>query len=71
MLKFLNSPAARIVTALLVIQAAVLYSAVRPEFTPASRPLEDMPVTLGNWQLVQTGVIEQEVLRMFSKPTIF
>lgn len=62
MLKFLNSPAARIVTALLVIQAAVLYSAVRPEFVPTSRPLEGMPTTLGSWQLVQTGVIEQEVL---------
>ena len=62
MLKFLNSPAARIVTVLLVIQAAVLYSAVRPEFIPDSRPLEGMPRTLGSWQLLQTGVIEQEVL---------
>jgi EpsI family protein len=62
LLKFLNSPAARIVTALLVIQAAVVYSAVRPEFVPSSRPLESMPSTLGSWQLVQTGVIEQEVL---------
>jgi EpsI family protein len=62
LLKFLNSPAARIVTALLVIQAAVVYSAVRPEFVPPSQPLEGMPSTLGNWHLVQTGVIEQEVL---------
>jgi len=62
LLKFLNSPAARIVTALLVIQAAVLYSAVRPEFIPPSQPLEGMPSTLGSWYLVQTGVIEQEVL---------
>jgi EpsI family protein len=62
LLKFLNSPAARIVTALLVVQAALLYSAVRPEFIPASRPLEGMPSTLGSWQLVQTGVIEQEIL---------
>jgi EpsI family protein len=62
LLKFLNSPPARIVTALLVIQAAVLYSAVRPEFVPPSRPLDGMPNTLGSWQLAQTGVIEQEVL---------
>jgi EpsI family protein len=60
--KFLNSPAARIVTALLVVQTAVLYSAIRPEFVPRSRPLADMPTTLGAWHLVQTGVIEQEVL---------
>ena len=62
MLKFLKSPAARIVTALLILQTAFLYSAVRPEFIPPSRPLEGMPTTLGTWKLVQTGVIEQEVL---------
>ena len=62
MLKFLNSTAARVVTVLLLVQAALLYSAVRPEFVPPSRPLEAMPSTLGSWQLVQTGVIEQEVL---------
>ena len=62
MLKFLNSRAARIVTALLVVQAALLYSAIRPEVVPPSRSLESMPTTLGSWQQVQTGVIEQEVL---------
>lgn len=62
MFKFLNSPAARIVTALLAVQTAVLYSAIRPEFVPPSRPLAEMPTTLGPWHLVQTGVIEQEVL---------
>lgn len=62
MLKFLNSRAARIVTVLLLVQAALLYSAIRPEFVPDSRPLETMPATLGSWQLAQTGVIEQEVL---------
>lgn len=62
MFKFLNSRAARIVTGVLVVQAAVLYSAVRPEIVPPSRPLDTMPTTLGTWQLVQTGVIEQDVL---------
>jgi len=62
MLKFLKSPAARLVTILLVIQAALLYSAVRPEFVPPSRPLSGMPSLLGSWKLAQTGVIEQEVL---------
>jgi EpsI family protein len=62
LLKFFYSKAARVVTALLVIQAAVLYSAVRPEVVPESRPLDGMPSTLGNWQLAQTGVIEQEIL---------
>jgi EpsI family protein len=62
LLKFLKSPGARVVTALLVLQTAFLYSAVRPEFIPPSRPLEEMPPTLGSWHLVQSGVIEQEVL---------
>lgn len=62
MLKFLNSRAARIVTALLLVQAALLYSAIRPEIVPPSRPLDSMPSSLGSWQLAQTGVIEQEVL---------
>jgi EpsI family protein len=62
LLKFLNSRAARIVTALLLVQAALLYSAIRPEIVPASRPLDEMPVALGSWNLAQTGVIEQEVL---------
>ena len=62
MLKFLNSRAARIVTVLLLVQAAVLYSAIRPEIVPPSRPLNEMPTTLGSWHQVQTGVIEQVVL---------
>ena len=60
--KFLNSRAARIVTGLLVVQAALLYSAIRPEVVPPSRPLEGLPTRLGSWQMVQEGVIEQEVL---------
>jgi EpsI family protein len=62
LLKLLNSTAARIVTILLLLQAAVLYSAIRPEVVPPSRPLDSVPTTLGAWQLAQTGVIEQEVL---------
>jgi EpsI family protein len=62
LLKFLNSTAARVVTALLVVQATLVYSAVRPEIVPPSRPLEGVPATLGSWKLVQTGVIEQEIL---------
>jgi EpsI family protein len=62
LLKFLNSRAARIVTVLLLVQAALLYSAIRPEVVPPSRPLDSMPTSLGSWHQVQTGVIEQEIL---------
>lgn len=60
LLKFLNSTPARVVTLLLVVQAAVLYSSIRPELVPASKPLSEFPQSLGPWQEAQEGVIDQE-----------
>jgi EpsI family protein len=62
MLRFLNSGPARLVTILLLAQAAVLYSSIRPEAVPPGRPLAEFPQTLGPWQLQQEGVVEPEVL---------
>jgi EpsI family protein len=62
MLKFLNSGPARIVTVLLIAQAALLYSSIRPEAVPPARPLADFPKVVGPWQLEQEGVVEPEVL---------
>jgi EpsI family protein len=65
-LNFLNSTPARLVTVLLLAQAALLYSSIRPEATPAGQPLAQFPRTVGPWQLEQEGVIdaeEQAVLR--------
>ena len=58
--EFLNSAPARLVTLLLLLQGALLYSTIRPEAVPAVRSLSDMPHTLGSWQLRQEGVIDQE-----------
>ena len=66
MLNFLNSTPARLVTVLLLAQAALLYSSIRPEATPSALPLSQFPKTIGSWQLEQEGVIdaeEQAVLR--------
>lgn len=66
MLRFLNSTPARLVTVLLLAQAALLYSSIRPEATPVGTPLSEFPRTIGPWQMVQEGVIdaeEQAVLR--------
>jgi EpsI family protein len=66
MLKFFNSGAVRLATILLVVQAAVLYSSIRPEAVPAARRLADFPRDLGGWRLQREGVVEpeiQEVLR--------
>lgn len=60
MLRFLNSTPARVVTVLLVAQAAVLYSSIRPEAVPPGRPLSDFPRTVGSWQMLQEGIVEPE-----------
>jgi EpsI family protein len=61
LLSFLKSTPARLVTVLLLLQAAVLYSSIRPEAVPPSRPLAEMPRTLGSWELLEEGVVEPEV----------
>jgi EpsI family protein len=62
LLKFLNSTPARVVTVFLLLQMVLLYSAIRPEIVPPSRPLSEVPADLGSWQLVGEGVVEKEIL---------
>jgi EpsI family protein len=57
---FLKSWQARIVTILLLAQAGVMYSSIRPEAVPPGRPLADFPKDVGPWQLRQEGVIDAE-----------
>jgi len=59
--KFLTSVPARVVTLLLIVHAVLLYSAIRPEVVPTSRPLAQVPKTLASWQLIDEGVVEPEV----------
>lgn len=47
-------------TLLIVLQGALIYSAVRPEAVPAGRPLSMLPATLGSWRLLQEGVIDDD-----------
>lgn len=66
MFKFLNSTPARLVTAFLLIQTAVLYSSIRKEYIPPSRPLAEVPRELGSWKMVSEGYVDpetQEVLK--------
>jgi EpsI family protein len=59
--KFLHSTAVRVGTLFLILQAALLYSSVRPETIPDSRPLADFPVTLDAWQQDgPDGVVDDE-----------
>src|SRR5580698_8646674 len=60
--KFLTSIPVLVVTALLLLQTGVMYSSIRAEVIPNSRPLASVPADLGAWHLRQEGVVEQEVL---------
>jgi EpsI family protein len=60
--KFLNSTPARLVTIFLVIQTALLYSSIRTEFVPESRPLNQLPQQLGGWQMTQESFVDKETL---------
>ena len=65
MFRFLNSTPARVVTILLVLQGALLYSSIRPESIAApGRPLQDFPHMLGSWDFGQDGVVDKEVRDM-------
>ncbi len=60
MFKFLNSTPARLVTVFLVIQTALLYSSIRTEFIPESRPLNQLPHQLGGWKMIQESFVDKE-----------
>jgi EpsI family protein len=59
--KFLTSAKARVLTAVLVLQCAVLYGFQRRELVPSVPPLATFPTMLSGWRMVEEGVIEKEV----------
>ena len=75
---FLKSKPALLVTGFLLFQCALLYSSVRPEVIPESRPLAEIPAQVAAWRMVREYPMEpeiQEVLkaddtvnRLYSKP---
>jgi EpsI family protein len=58
--KFQGSLPAKIVSGLLLFQGLALYSSVREEVVPASRPLAQMPRDMGSWKFLQDGVVDPE-----------
>jgi EpsI family protein len=58
--KFLSSRAALAATVLIVLQGALIYSAVRPESPPSGRALAQFPTSLGSWTLLQEGVVDED-----------
>lgn len=59
--KVLKSGAVRLASLLLIAQAALLYSSIRPEAVPPGRPLADFPRNVEGWQLYREGVVEPEI----------
>ena len=64
MFKFLNSTPARLVTIFLLVQTAVLYSSMRAEYVPSSRPLAEVPRQLGSWSMVGEGYVDKETMEI-------
>src|SRR3954452_6522792 len=58
---FLRSAPARILTGVLILQAALVYGFQRREVSPQNRPLAEVPRQFGSWTMQQEGVVEKEV----------
>ena len=58
---FLRSGSAKLLSAVLIIQAGLLYGFNRTEVTPAHKPLAEVPYALGSWSQIGETAIEQDV----------
>jgi EpsI family protein len=58
--KFLSSTPARLVTLFLILQTALLYSSIRPEYIPTSRPLNQVPRQFDSWSTIQESEVDPE-----------
>lgn len=62
-MKFLNSWQSRVLSMLLIMQAAAYYAvAYRPERVPAAPPLANFPSYIQGWEMIQNLPLEAEVL---------
>jgi EpsI family protein len=59
--RLLHSRYVQVLTLVLLAQAVLFYTASHGEKIPLAKPLAQFPARIGSWNLVQTGVIEQEV----------
>lgn len=60
-LNFLKSRPAFLLTAFLVVQGLLFYGFSRGETPPKYKPLDSFPTRIGGWNMIQQGVMEQEV----------
>lgn len=62
MQSIVNNKYLRILTVVLVAQAALFYTASRGDSRPLRQPLKQFPATMASWRMVDEGVVEQETL---------
>ncbi|MCX6590511.1 MAG: EpsI family protein [Acidobacteria bacterium] len=62
MLSILSSNRSRILTVLLLLQAALLFGFSRKEVVPPSPPLNQFPKVTPEWSMTEEGVVEKEVM---------
>ena len=60
MFESLKSAPALVVTLILVLQGGLLYSSIRPEIVPDSRPLAQVPGDFGPWRLERESAVDKE-----------
>jgi len=58
----LQSKYARVLSVVLIVQAALFYSASHGENIVPVRPLDQVPKQIGSWFMTQQGVVEKETL---------
>lgn len=59
--RFLSSAPARILTVLLLLQAALFYNISHGRDMPLRRALEELPAQFGDWRMLREDKIEDEV----------
>jgi EpsI family protein len=59
---WLRNPYVTVLTAALVIQTALFYSASRGERVPVGMPLDSFPLQIHDWHMVQDTPVEKEIL---------
>jgi EpsI family protein len=62
--EFLKSTAARAVTLVLVLHAVLFYTLSHGEAVLLVRPLAEFPKQIGEWRMIQEGVLDQETLNI-------
>ena len=64
MLKFLKVPSARFTTLLLLVLICAYYAYPKNEIVLLAKPLKEVPLSFGGWQMVQESQLETEVLEL-------